>query len=129
MVNGNEEIRNSSIKVAELLGKASGIQERNIILGVGLSAVLPGSGYYYCGRWIDGSFSMALNVYFMYNTYNAFARRDGGMKLAYGLPALVIYLANLYGTAAAVNKFNGDETGKFIKSADDMRIDVLKSQF
>lgn len=128
-INTAGDMKNSALSAAALMEKSAEIQERNAIASALFSAVLPGAGYYYCGRWADGFFATAFNALFIYNTYNAFAKNDSTMKFIYGIPAVIFYLANIYGSAVAANKFNDDETGKFIKSADAYKIDFLSQEF
>jgi tetratricopeptide (TPR) repeat protein len=123
------KIMNSAQAEAVLLEKVGDIQTRNTVASVLFSAVIPGSGYYYCGRWADGFFSMIFNGFFIYNTYGAFSRNDSGLKLTYGIPALVFYLSSLYGSAIATDKFNNDEIKKFINSTEGSKIDVINYTF
>jgi tetratricopeptide (TPR) repeat protein len=126
---GGDEIRNSAVSIAAMLEKSSGIEQKSQVLSVLFAAVVPGTGYYYCGRWADGLFAMIFNAYFLYNTYYSFSKNDNLMKVIYGVPGAVFYFSNIYGSAVAANKFNNDETDNFISSIEAKKSGILSIKF
>jgi outer membrane protein assembly factor BamD (BamD/ComL family) len=119
----------SSAGITGYLKKSAEIQERSPVLSSLFSAVLPGAGYAYCGKWAEGIISFALNAFFMYNTYQAFRNNQAEGKFGYGIPEVVFYFSNIYGSAAAASHFNMDEQEKFIDGAMKFRVDILEKDF
>jgi len=71
-----------------------------------LSALLPGMGQTYAGRWQDGGFSFLLISAAAWATYQAH-EDDHTVRLAvFGLGGGVFYLGNIYGAIAAALQFN-----------------------
>lgn len=124
----DNELKNSSDEIIKNLEKADKIDQRSNILSAVFSMILPGSGYIYCGRWSDGLISLLINGIFIYNAYNAFKNNDTVGKFVYGIPSVTFYTSNIYGSAVAANKFNEDETNKFIASMEVFKIN-LKLEF
>ncbi len=73
-----------------------------------LSAVVPGSGKMYAGRWNDGFYSLILVGLFAYQSYDAF--HDHGIESTkawiYSGIGGVFYLGNIYGSILAVKIYN-----------------------
>jgi outer membrane protein assembly factor BamD (BamD/ComL family) len=80
-------------------------QKSEIFAGV-LSAILPGAGYVYAGRYGDGLTSFLINGLFIAGTVTA-VNNDwlpaAGISGGLGLP---FYLGNIYGSANAAKKWN-----------------------
>jgi outer membrane protein assembly factor BamD (BamD/ComL family) len=80
-------------------------QKSEIFAGV-LSAILPGAGYVYAGRYGDGLTSFLINGLFIAGTVTA-VNNDwlpaAGISGGIGLP---FYLGNIYGSANAAKKWN-----------------------
>lgn len=123
------ELSISAVKIADYLKKSPEIQQRSPYLCSAFSAVLPGAGYAYCGKWAEALIALALNVFFIYNTYDAFKNNVNESKYAYGLPALVFYFSNIYGSAVAADRFNADEEGKFINGALELKAGLISADF
>ncbi len=82
------------------------LPQKSEILAAVLSAILPGSGYVYAGRYGDGLSAFLLNALFIAGSVTAVnselypaAALTGGI----GLP---FYMGNIYGSANAVKKHN-----------------------
>jgi tetratricopeptide (TPR) repeat protein len=71
-----------------------------------LSALLPGAGYAYVGRWGDAATSLLLNGLFAAAAYELL--RDDHYAAGYlvGGIGLSFYVGNIYGSANAAHRFN-----------------------
>lgn len=125
----DKELGGSSAALAAFLKKSNDIPQRNAVLSSVFSAILPGAGYAYCGKWVEGIVSLALNAFFIYNTYNAFANNDNAAKYGYGVPAAVFYFSGIYGSAGAASRFNEEEEGKFINGALELKTELVSADF
>lgn len=80
-------------------------QKSELLAGI-LSAILPGAGYVYAGRYGDGITSFLINALFIAGTVTAIANEwypAAGITGGIGLP---FYLGNIYGSANAARKWN-----------------------
>jgi len=88
------------------------------ILAASLSALVPGSGKLYSGRWKDAIFSfifVASSSWLSYKTIE-----DKGFKvdgIIYGSVALGFYAANVYGSFKSAKSFNGKINKSFSNEA------------
>jgi outer membrane protein assembly factor BamD (BamD/ComL family)/TM2 domain-containing membrane protein YozV len=89
-----------------------------------LSALLPGAGYAYAGRWGDGAASLLLNGLFAAAAYDLL--RDDKYAAGYlvGSIGLSFYVGNIYGSANAAHRFNL----KVLKGRRDDVVGVLSLQ-
>jgi outer membrane protein assembly factor BamD (BamD/ComL family)/TM2 domain-containing membrane protein YozV len=89
-----------------LLREYEDLPEKSELLAGILSALLPGSGYVYAGRYGDGLTAFLLNALFIAGTVTAVHNEwypAAGLTGGIGLP---FYLGNIYGSANAVKKHN-----------------------
>jgi tetratricopeptide (TPR) repeat protein len=80
-------------------------QKSELLAGV-LSAILPGAGYVYAGRYGDGLTSFLVNALFIAATVTAVRQEwypAAGIAGGIGLP---FYLGNIYGSVNAARKWN-----------------------
>lgn len=123
------ELKDSAASLVTFLNKNRDIPSRSPILSGLFSVIIPGAGHMYCGRWADGIISLLVNSFFVYNLYHAFVKNDAVQKVSYGLPETVIYFSSIYGSVVSALKFNEDETAKFVKSAEEYKADIIKTEF
>lgn len=71
-----------------------------------LSAILPGTGKIYAGRWKDGLYSMVVICLSGWQAYSGF--RNGSRTKGYIFAALTafLYAGNIYGSAVAARIYN-----------------------
>ena len=73
-----------------------------------LSAIIPGMGKVYSGRWKDGIISLLFVAGTGYQAYRAF--NDKGIESVYGWImgslSLGFYIGNIYGSAKAARLYN-----------------------
>jgi TM2 domain-containing membrane protein YozV len=89
-----------------LLGEYENLPEKSELLAGILSAILPGSGYVYAGRYGDGLTAFLLNGLFIAGTVTAVQNGwypAAGLTGGIGLP---FYLGNIYGSANAARRWN-----------------------
>jgi outer membrane protein assembly factor BamD (BamD/ComL family)/TM2 domain-containing membrane protein YozV len=75
-------------------------------LAASLSAVLPGSGYFYAGRPGDGLSAFVINALFVAGLVEAIDQENDGMAVLAGGFGLPFYVGNIYGSANAARKWN-----------------------
>jgi tetratricopeptide (TPR) repeat protein len=71
-----------------------------------MSAILPGSGHMYAGRYKDGMMSLLINGLFIAGTVAAIDDENYAVAAIVGGVGLPFYLGNIYGAANAANKWN-----------------------
>ncbi len=86
------------------LGRPKGL--RSPTLAAFLSALLPGSGRWYAGRFYDGLYSFLLNAIMGYGLYDAYRSGDRVREAAFGMGLAYFYLGNVYGSYVMVKKMN-----------------------
>jgi TM2 domain-containing membrane protein YozV len=126
---GNGEISEACMKLSRLMDKSSEIQQRSPFVGGIMSVIVPGSGYFYSGRIVEGIMALALNSYFIYNTVSAVIANNSSNRLIFGIPAAVFYFSGIYGSANAAIRFNEEENIKFIKSSEDIKVEIVNADF
>jgi len=89
-----------------LLSEYENLPQKSELLAGILSAILPGSGYVYAGRYGDGLTAFLLNGLFIAGTVTAVQNAwypAAGLTGGIGLP---FYLGNIYGSANAARRWN-----------------------
>lgn len=89
-----------------LLREYENLPEKSELLAGILSAILPGSGYVYAGRYGDGLTAFLLNGLFIAGAVTAVHNEwypAAGLAGGVGLP---FYLGNIYGSANAAKRWN-----------------------
>jgi|GEM_PF-1076189 len=92
-------------------------QKSPVVSGV-LSTVIPGAGRIYLGRTGEGFFSFLTIGILTYNSYNGFT--EDGIRSIYGwvnaLPALALYLGNVYGSITGAYIYNETQVQQIYKA-------------
>lgn len=94
------------MEARELVGRYADLPQKSELLAGILSALLPGAGYAYAGRYGDGIASFLVNALFIAATATAVNQgwyAAGGISGGIGLP---FYLGNIYGSVNAARKWN-----------------------
>lgn len=71
-----------------------------------MSALVPGSGYMYAGRYGDGFTALVVNGLFIAGTIVAIHQEDYAVAAIVGGIGLPFYIGNIYGSANAATKWN-----------------------
>jgi tetratricopeptide (TPR) repeat protein len=71
-----------------------------------MSAVVPGSGYMYAGRYGDGVVALIVNGLFIAGTVAAIHQENYAVAAIVGGIGLPFYIGNIYGSANAATKWN-----------------------
>ena len=71
-----------------------------------MSAVVPGSGYMYAGRYGDGVVALIVNGLFIAGTVAAIHQENYAVAAIVGGIGLPFYVGNIYGSANAATKWN-----------------------
>ncbi|NQU65211.1 MAG: tetratricopeptide repeat protein [SAR324 cluster bacterium] len=75
-----------------------------------LSALLPGSGSFYSGRYIEGTYAFFITTLFWLATADAVANENGALTGLFGFFTLTFYGGNIYTAVNSVHKYN-DQLG------------------
>jgi tetratricopeptide (TPR) repeat protein len=75
-------------------------------LAAAFSALLPGAGSLYVGRYEEAALAFFVNAVFIYATVNAFQHGREGLGVALGVPALAFYGGAIYAAANGAHKTN-----------------------
>ena len=110
----------SSEKAEELLrlsGRGLGIPLRSPLLGGAMSALVPGSGKMYAGRWMDGVQAFSMVAAPAFNAWYHFDKK--GVRSVRGwiwsTAALWFYLSDIYGSVKAVREYNEAQKFKIVR--------------
>ncbi len=75
-------------------------------LAGGLSALAPGAGSAYGGRWSEAALAFFINALFIGATLEAAEEDDDDLALVLGIGALAFYAGNIYAAVNGAYKFN-----------------------
>ena len=106
----------------DILRMGMNLPHRSPVLAGLLSGLVPGAGKIYCGRTWDGIYSLVTIGTFAWQSYSGF-ERDGRNSLkgwAFGAAAVIFYLGNIYGSAAAAKIYNLERWESFKNAVLDM---------
>lgn len=118
----------SASGIAGYMQKTGFPEEKPVLPGVVMSAVVPGTGYFYCNRFFDGLLSMAVNALFITNTALSIKNRSAA-GWAWGAASALSYSANLYGTANAVMLYNRAKAEKYAGQLEIYKADLFIYEF
>lgn len=108
-----------------LLAQYEDLPQKSEVLAGILSAILPGAGYVYAGRYGDGLTSFLVNGLFIAGTVTA-VNNDwlpaAGISGGIGLP---FYLGNIYGSANAAKKWNRSIKSELRGRIDEALADIV----
>ncbi len=93
------------------------LPRKNKLLAGLLSAIIPGSGKMYAGRFSDGFYSLILVGVTFWQAYEGF-HKDGFRSVKgwiYGPMGTIFYLGNIYGSVVAVKLINERTENNFIQ--------------
>ena len=82
------------------------LPEKSPWLAGTLSAILPGSGSFYVGRYAEGSLAFFVNAVLIYGAVNAFEEDKEGLGVVLGALGLAFYGGSIYAAANGAHKFN-----------------------
>lgn len=98
-----------------LLEKGENLPEKNRFVSGMLSAVIPGSGKYYCERPMDGFHSFVTTGIATWQAYEGF-KEDGIHSVKgwiFGVLGGLFYLGNIYGSVVAADIYNEEQETMF----------------
>jgi len=93
---------------------AEDLPSRSPALSGTMSAILPGSGQIYCGRYQEGFWAFVVCGAFAFASYEAFDRDLEWVGAATTLTGLSWYSGNVYGAIGAAHKYNKREKDRRI---------------
>jgi tetratricopeptide (TPR) repeat protein len=88
------------------LDRYQGLPEKSPVLAGVLSAILPGSGYFYAEHYGDGITAFLINGLFIAGTVAAINQENYAVAGIVGGIGVPFYLGNIYGSANAAKKWN-----------------------
>ncbi len=103
-------------KIADTLERVDEIPTRNPALAGTLSAVVPGSGYVYTGRYRDALISFLLNGGMILAAYTAFADDNPALGAVISFFEIGFYTGNIYGSIGSAHKYNRDRVTEFVRN-------------
>ncbi|MCK5836211.1 MAG: hypothetical protein KAH09_03005 [Desulfobacula sp.] len=93
----------------DLIVKAERAPKKNPKLA-GALAIIPGAGFFYCGRYRDAFTTFLLNVGLMYAAYTAFDNDNKALAGVIGFVETGFYSGNIYGSISSAHKYNRAQT-------------------
>jgi len=114
----DEATKNNSLTILlmDFAEKGQYLERKNELLAGLFSAVIPGTGKVYCGRFSDGLFSFIMVGLTGWQAYENF-RKDGMRSVKgwiYGTMGGVFYLGNIYGSIVAAKIYNEKQENKLL---------------
>jgi tetratricopeptide (TPR) repeat protein len=82
------------------------LPEKSPLLAGTLSALVPGTGSFYVGRFAEGSLALFINAVLIYATVNSFQRDQVAAGTVFGALALTFYGGAIYAAINGAHKFN-----------------------
>jgi tetratricopeptide (TPR) repeat protein len=82
------------------------IKEKSPWLAGGMSTILPGSGSFYTGRYIEGSYAFLITTLFYLATKDAFAKDQPELGYLFGFFTISFYGGNIYTAVNGAYKYN-----------------------
>jgi tetratricopeptide (TPR) repeat protein len=91
------------------------LPEKSPLLAGTLSAILPGAGSFYTGRYAEGSLALFVNAVLIYATVNSFQRDQVPAGTIFGALALVFYGGSIYAAVNGAHKFNDRAQSSYLE--------------
>ena len=134
------EARRFADEHIDILGKTERFDKLNNIIINGLnanykspflagfiSAVVPGSGKVYCGKWKDAIYSFLFVTTSSWLTYKSFENKGFNFSgVILGSFALTFYSANIYGSVKSTKTYNQKINQSFRSEAEDILLNDQK---
>ncbi len=105
----------NSRQISLLIGKGENLPKKNRFASGMFSAVIPGSGKYYCDRPMDGFHSFVTTGITTWQAYEGF-KEDGLHSVKgwiFGVLGGLFYLGNIYGSVVAADIYNEEQETMF----------------
>ena len=99
-------IEHDRLEFVEAVENPPELPEKSPWLAGTLSAVLPGSGSFYVGRYAEGSLAFFATAVLIYGAVNAFEEDKEGLGAVLGALGLAFYGGSILAAANGAHKFN-----------------------
>ncbi len=113
------EYKLKSKGIAGDLIKSNSLPSKSPAVAGIMSAIIPGSGQIYAGRFYDGMVSFLLNASFLYLAAEGFRTENNSAGLFFGIIELGWYSSNIYGAINSAHKYNKEVKDDFVKGLKD----------
>jgi len=90
------------------------LPEKSPWLAGGMSALLPGAGSFYVGRYAEGALTLFVNSLLFYATAGAIQREREGLALVMGSLSLAFYAGGIYAASNGAHKFNDRQQATYL---------------
>lgn len=100
------EIEADAGRIERLIEEKKGVRYKSPETAGALSALLPGSGQFYTGRYRDGVYSFLLNSLFIFAAYKAYESDNHGLGAILTLIEIGWYTGGIYGALGGAHKHN-----------------------
>ena len=108
---GEESVKEAIVQ----LDRYQELPEKSPVLAGVMSAILPGSGYFYAEHYGDGLTAFLINGLFIAGTITAIHQENYAVAGIVGGVGVPFYLGNIYGSANAAKKWNLGVRNEIIK--------------
>jgi putative membrane protein insertion efficiency factor len=111
---GDATFRERSLLLARGAAKGEDVPSKHAHLAAGFSAVLPGSGQMYAGRWYDGLRHLVVDGLLIFTIYQL-ADDDlwGAAYLTAGI-TLPFYVGNIIGAKRSAERYNASKRSQYV---------------
>ncbi|MFC1856162.1 tetratricopeptide repeat protein, partial [Thermodesulfobacteriota bacterium] len=97
-----------SSQVSSGIDELTSLPQKSPALAGMMSAVLPGAGQVYCGRYDDAIASLLLNGLFIYGAVETYQSGNYAASSVLGFFSLMWYSGNVFSAMTSAHKFNRD---------------------
>ena len=122
---GAEEFKNDiNIRVAKSLADITdqgfALKKRSPVMAGLFSAIIPGAGKIYAGKWKDGVISFLMTSTSAFLAVRAYNQNKNGIyPWVIGTMSIAYYSGNIYGSSKAVLKYNKEKEDELVKKTSD----------
>ncbi len=92
------------------------LPRKSPLLAGSLSAVVPGAGSFYVGRYAEGSLALFVNGLLIFATVNSFQQEQVALGTVLGTLALAFYGGSIYAAANGAHKFNSRAHATYLQA-------------
>lgn len=109
----NNEVNKS---LAEITFQGLTLKKKSPVLAGLFSAIIPGTGKIYAGKWKDGVISFLMTSTAAFMSVRGFNKNQNSFfPWAMGTLAVVYYSGNIYGSSQAALKYNKDKEDELVR--------------
>ncbi len=110
-----KNIKQVNNSLAAIARQGNALKKKSPVVAGLISAIIPGSGKVYAGRWKDGIISFIMTTTTAFIAYRGYNKNPQNFyPWGMGTLAVIYYSGNIYGSTQAVLKYNKDKEDELV---------------